>query len=214
MAKKDPGPALGPPKSTRSLRERAEVNLKKGEPDLSRMSQQQIQQLVYELQVHQIELQMQNEELLRVQAELAQSRDRFTDLYDFAPVGFLTLGDDSTILEANLRITTMLGLDRRNLLGQKLSRFVLPESQDALYLHQQKVLHSEESQRCELSLRRVDGTSLFVQMESLRLKDGAAPFFRASACAVTDITERKHSEALSRAYLEEKSCCCARSITA
>ena len=84
------------------LRQRAEGFLGKTSQDIEAMPVQDVQQLVHELQVYQIELEMQNEELRRTQQELETSRDRYSALYDFAPVGYLTLDRAGVILEANL----------------------------------------------------------------------------------------------------------------
>lgn len=86
-----------------------------------------IRSLVHELEVHQIELEMQNEELVQAQVELEKSRDRYIDLYDFAPVGYLTLSDKGMILEANLTATSLLGMERKKLVRQRLANFVFRE---------------------------------------------------------------------------------------
>ncbi len=136
--------------------------------DVARMSPKEKQRLVHELQVHQIELEIQNEELRRAQGELAQSRDRFNHLYDFAPVGYVTLDPDGTVLEANLTLTTMLGVERTKLVGGKFTRFVSRDAQDTLYLHQHAVLGSDVKQACDLRLRRADGKSFAARMETIR----------------------------------------------
>lgn len=80
--------------------------------------------LVHELQVHQIELEMQNEDLARMRDQLGQNLERYVDLYDFAPVGYFTLTDDGTIREVNLTGATLLGQERARLIGRRLGLFV------------------------------------------------------------------------------------------
>ena len=161
--------------------------------DIARMSPEEKQQLVHELQVHQIELEMQNEELRRAQAELAQSRDRFNHLYDFAPVGYVTLDPDGTVLEANLTLATMLGVERSQLVGGKFTRFVARESQDALYLHQHAMLGDDAQKACDLSLRRPDRRTFAARMETISIRDGVS-----GAChyrsAIIDTTEHNKAE--------------------
>ncbi|QDT91524.1 PAS domain-containing protein [Gimesia algae] len=189
MARKQ-NDASNPPKT---LRERAEAMLRKSRDDVADMGTEEIQALVHELQVHQMELEIQNEELRQSQHELAESHDRYADLYDFAPVGYVTFDEDGEILEANLAAASLFGVERQNFLGVKLSRFVIQDSQDTFYLHEQAVFSSEAKQSCELAMHKLDGTQLFVQMESIRFQD---PTTHAKRCrtALNDITERKHAE--------------------
>src|SRR5262245_55868664 len=113
-----------------SLRERAEAAARQSPTDVARLTAARIQQLVHELQVHQIELEMQNEELRCSQADLEDSRDRYNDLYDFAPVGYLAMDKGAVVLQANLTLATMLGVERQKLVGGKFTRFVDRDSQD------------------------------------------------------------------------------------
>ena len=102
-----------------------------------------IRRLVHELEVHQIELEMQNEELVQTQVELEKSRDRYIDLYNFAPVGYLTLNDKGVILEANLTATSLLGVEWKKLVRQRLSNFVFSEDQNAFYFFSKKLFEAQ-----------------------------------------------------------------------
>ena len=106
------------PRSAKDMRARAEESLAKTRRDVARMPVQDVQRLVHELQVHQIELEMQNDELRRTQLGLAEASDRYSDLYDFAPVGYFSLDEQGRILEVNLTGATLLGVARAPLLRQ------------------------------------------------------------------------------------------------
>ena len=106
------------------LRRRAEAKLTGDEPALGSASPEEMSTLIHELHTHQIELELQNEELRRAQAELVESRDQYTSLYDFAPVGYATVNGKGIIQQANLRLTEMLGVPRGQLVGRPLSAFV------------------------------------------------------------------------------------------
>ncbi|NIR25542.1 MAG: PAS domain S-box protein, partial [Gammaproteobacteria bacterium] len=93
-----------------------------------------ITKLFEELEVSQIELELQNDELLRYQQELIESRNRYSNLYDLAPIGYVTLDAESRVVEMNLTGATMFGLDRGSMTGKPLTRFIAPESQDTFYL--------------------------------------------------------------------------------
>ena len=104
------------------------------------LSAEAMRQKMYELQVHQIELQMQNEELRRAQLELDVTRARYFDLYDLAPVGYCTLNAAGLIVEANLTATVMFGLARRELIGKPISRFISKSHQDEFYLERSRLM--------------------------------------------------------------------------
>jgi PAS domain-containing protein len=101
---------------------------------LEALSLEEIRKTFHELQVHQIELEMQNEELHRTQVELDLSRARYFDLYDLAPVGYCALSAKGLIKEANLTAASLLGVARSALVKQPISRFIVKEDQDGYYL--------------------------------------------------------------------------------
>src|SRR5215469_15402323 len=115
-------------RSPRRLREQAEAAWQGQGRDPATILPEDSGALVHELEVHQIELELQNEELRRAQSELEESRDQLRDLYDFAPVGYLTLSEDTVILRANLRAAALLGVERGALIGKRFSRFLADES--------------------------------------------------------------------------------------
>ncbi len=129
--------------------------------DLEDLELADIQQLIEELQIHQIELEMQNDELLRVQAELQAMRDNYADLYDLAPVGYLTLDTDGIIQKANLTAAALLGVEQGGLTGQPLVLFLF-EKEDTNTYHEylHKLLKTEQSQACDLRLLRREALPL------------------------------------------------------
>ena len=148
--------------------------------------------MLHELQVHQIELEVQNEELRRTQAELESARARYFDLYDLAPVGYCTVGESGLILEANLTAATLLGMARGTLGKQPIARFILKDNQDLFYLRRKRLLDTGEPQACELRMVEVDGTVFWAQlaMTAAQEADGA-PVLRV---VLSDITKRKLAE--------------------
>jgi len=151
------------------------------------------EELLHELQVHQIELEMQNEELRRAQLALEESRDRYVDLYEFAPVGYLTLTGEALISEVNLTGAMLLGEERRKMLQRRFARFVAPEGGDRYHRLFASVMQHGERQACELALRRGDGSVFHAQLDCLRVVAGDKP--PTVRIALTDITERKRAEA-------------------
>jgi PAS domain S-box-containing protein len=148
------------------LRRQAEKRLLERDVDLSDMPIEDINALIHELEVHQIELEMQNEELRQVQMDLEAARDKYTDLYDFAPIGYFSISDKGLILDANLVGAAMLGMERQKLAGNRFSQFIIKDDQDVFYLHRQKLLETITKQICELRLMKNDGTEFYAQFES------------------------------------------------
>ncbi|MFN8709436.1 MAG: PAS domain S-box protein, partial [Planctomyces sp.] len=160
------------------------------------MSPELMQILIHELRVHQIELELQNEELRRTQAELDKTRSRYFDLYDLAPVGYCTLNEHGLILEGNLAACHLLGIARSSMPMTPFSRFVANEDQDEFYLHRHRLLTTGHPQTCELRLRRKDGTIVWVQLVSSVTQGTEVDFLYRTA--LTDITAIKTLESALR----------------
>ena len=175
------------------LRQKAEKLLPKKSADLRTMAPQDIEGLVHELQVHQVELEMQNENLRLAQEEIEKSRSRYSDLYDFAPVGYFTFDEKGQILEANLTGARMLGLERTLLVNKSFHLFVRSESLDDFRSHRLQVLKSGLLQTCELGLRKKNGTLFFARLESIPVKDPKGHFGQIRT-AVIDITRQHQAE--------------------
>lgn len=151
-------------------------------------------QLLHELRVHQFELEMQNEALRIAQVALELSRDRYVDLYEFAPVGYLTLTREGLVSEANLVATAFLGADRKLMISRRFVTFVVPEERDRWHRHFFRAMQSEGKQICEIALLRGDATRVHVQADCQRVSwEDELPVMRV---VLTDITERKRAEAL------------------
>ncbi|MDZ7760734.1 MAG: ATP-binding protein [Desulfovermiculus sp.] len=181
------------PADTVELRKRAEEKAGVMEPiSLSGQPPEELQQKLHELRVHQIELEMQNEELRKAQEEIEESRARYFDLYDLAPVGYCTLSEKGLIQEANLTAATMLGVNRAALVKEPISRFILKEDQDNYYLHHKKLFKTGEAQECELRLLKPDGRFFWGHLtETAAQAEDGAPVCRV---VLIDITERKQAE--------------------
>jgi two-component system, LuxR family, sensor kinase FixL len=164
--------------------------------ELAQMPAEDVQKLVHELQVHRVELEMQNEELRRTQLELERARDRYADLFDFAPAAYLTLGADGAIMEANLHAGELLGLERGRLIGQKFSCFVPAEARDVFCSFYRKVFKSNTRQSVELELVNAKSKRLVIQLGVVR--DPASPR-KQLRVSFSDLTEYQRSkEALSK----------------
>jgi PAS domain S-box-containing protein len=181
------------PASFINLRRQAEKRLSERDVDLSDMPLEDINELIHELEVHQIELEMQNEELRQAQLDLEAARDKYTDLYDFAPVGYFSISDKGLILEANLMGATMLGMERGKLTERRFPQFIAKDDQDVFYLHRQKLFETKTKQVCELKLTKKDGTEFYAQLESYAVKDEAGNH-SAIRTSLSDITERKQAD--------------------
>ncbi|MHB1356971.1 MAG: PAS domain-containing sensor histidine kinase, partial [Anaerolineae bacterium] len=164
--------------------------------DQEALTPEAVQQALHELRVHQIELEMQNEELQRTQAELEESRARYFDLYDLAPVGYLTLSAEGNILEGNLASANVLGVTRGALAGRPLSQFILPEDQDTFYLKRRLLEQSGKQQACHLRIKTWGNAPFWGHMAmSVTQQVDGSPQYRV---ILSDITERVAAEAALR----------------
>ncbi len=148
--------------------------------------------LLHELQAHQIELEMQNEALRQTQVALELSRDRYLDLYEFAPVGYFTVDRRGLIAEANLVGAALLGVERNKLTNRRFAAFVAPEEGDRWHRQFARVVQHCDKVGCEIVLRRDDGSRFHAQADCLSVAmQGESPVVR---IAVTDITDRKQAQ--------------------
>ncbi len=176
-----------------TLRKQAEIVLKDQTADLKKLSTKDVRHLVHELQVHQIELEMQNEELRRTQSELEESRNRYSNLYDFAPIGYFTFDKNGIIIEVNLTGANKLGLERSFLIKKPFSLYIDFSSRDVFYLHFRNVFRTNTRQTCEIKLVDKNKNQFDAQLESLAVQERQG---NSSQCrtAIIDITEKKKLE--------------------
>jgi PAS domain S-box-containing protein len=176
-----------------TLRSRPEKLLaKKGKSPPEKLPQD-AQRLIHELRVHQVELETQNEELRRAQLELEESRDKYAELYDFAPTGYFTLDQRGRIVEVNLPGACQLGVERGFLRNKPFSRFVSPEFRNLFHSHLRQVFTTGAKETCELNLRKKDGSSFYASMTGIVVKDPGRKITECR-CTIMDITERKEKE--------------------
>ena len=170
------------------------------------MAEVNVRALLHELQVHQIELEMQNEELLRAQTALQEVSDKYHDLFDFAPVGYFHLDEQGRILEVNLAGAALLGLDRSTAVTRRFAQHLAPQSCARFAEFLRDVLQVGRKQTRELKLHR-DGKTLYAIVEGVLVPGGGAK--RSLRVMVTDISNRKlveqERERLLRAIDLEKS---------
>jgi len=182
--------------SVRGLRRRAQDEARTRQApipdDLNSLSVEDARSLLHDLRVHRIELEMQNEELRSSQERLELAQARYFDLYDLAPVGYVTIGDNGIVLEANLTAAGLLDVARSALVKQPWSRFVFHDDQDVYFMHRRRLLASGALEGCELRLVKANGESFWVRLEA-RVAAGDDRT-RVLRTVLSDITERKRTE--------------------
>jgi len=187
--------------ASRKLRSAAEKKVSASTAKTAPLKKPVLDKLMHELRVHQVELEMQNEELRGAQEQIAKSRNDYADLYDFSPVGYLAFNDDALITGANLTGAALLGVERHKLLKRRFRQFVAPADAERWDRHFVSVLQQGEKQSCDLLLRRKDGTTLHARLDSIRVEmDDGTSVVRT---AISDITAEKQAEEQTLIALEK-----------
>jgi PAS domain S-box-containing protein len=175
--------------SPQQLRQRAEELFRASESlIMESTSPEEITQLLHELRVHQIELEMQNEELRCAQADLDASQARYFDLYDLAPAGYMTITNNNMIQDVNLAAATMFGVARSLLVNEGISRVLPRESQLIFYQHLKQCIDANSAQDWDMRLVRADGDQFWAHLQVTPGQNGEYWLI------INDITERKLSE--------------------
>jgi diguanylate cyclase (GGDEF)-like protein/PAS domain S-box-containing protein len=175
------------------LRKKAEkILFQNASKQLNNLADMTVKEILHELEVHQIELELQNEELRLAQGELEKVRARYYDLYDLAPVSYCTLSAEGIILNANLAAANLLGETRYSLVEKPFFRYILPEDQDEYYFFRKRMLLANESQECELRMKTTDQSQFWALLQAIFAPDISKE--GGVRLVLTDITERKKIE--------------------
>jgi len=181
-------------KSLASLRRKAEEKLGTQLERLEKLSAQDVRELVQELGTHQIELEMQNEELRTTRDELEASKNQYAELYDFAPIGYFIIDEQGLIEGVNLTGATLLGIERSSLLKRPFISFIAETADRAVFSkHCKDIFLQQSTQTCEVMLKRKDNAAFYAQLQSIAKENftGKAGYIRT---AIIDITEHKKAE--------------------
>jgi PAS domain S-box-containing protein len=171
------------------LRKKAEDVLHQRRRKEGNMSSAEVQEIIHEQQVYQTELELQNESLQRARSSLEESRKRYFDLFNLAPIGYVTINEDSIIEEANLTFTIMIDRDVKEVLNKKLASFVAPASQDTFYLHVRRALESRSKQSSQITLK--GDKEIQVRIISSPVEENRRLYVRS---ALIDITDEQRSK--------------------
>jgi PAS domain S-box-containing protein len=195
--KKPEEKATETPGIERTLRDHAEEQLARSPKRSADLKGQIPEQLIHELQVHQVELETQAEELRRAYIALEESRDKYLDLYEFAPTGYFTLTEKAVIAGVNLTGAMLLGVERIDLVNAPFSKFVAVQDSDRWYLYFIQVLQNVEKQICTLMLTRRNGSMWPARLESIRLTD-LSDEVTTVRVAISDVSDIRKMEAALR----------------
>ena len=155
-----------------------------------------------DLRLHQLELEMQNLDLVEAQRQLEEARDRYAELFDFAPIGYIVFDSNGVITEANLTAAGLLSVERGHLLRTPFFLYVNAEDKDILFKHMRMAFNEKVSQVCEMRLKRKVGGEFHARIDCLPFVDAGGGF--ACRAAITDITESKRAEEALRIAQEER----------
>lgn len=184
------------------LREKAE---EKKDPHLIKAKKSPASKLKNELDIHKMELEMQNDELLIMQSKLLKSNEEYTELFNYAPVCFFILDEHGVILNVNNSAIDLLGKSKKQLVGTHVSIFINSKShQDAFYLHKNYIIEGGKKHRLECDIKKADGVVFYGLIESALIKD-ENDNFKYLITTITDVTSRRiRSELLEYALKKEK----------
>ncbi|MDP3847030.1 MAG: PAS domain-containing protein [Pseudomonas sp.] len=190
----------------RLLREQAEaqalIKIAQSAKRIATLDPDQVRGLMHELSVHEIELEMQNEELRLIQAELEGALGRYFELYDLAPVGYCSLSETGRVLQANQLLATWLGTSEQALVTRPLASFIHPDEHDNEYLLRRRLLNRGSPQMCQWRFLSHAGNPIWVQVQAvLRADAKGAPSFH---LVLTNIDELKQTQQALQATLNEQ----------
>lgn len=192
------GPSLTPAELRREAEKRAVKTEAASHENDTALSPENTRLMLHELHVHQIELEMQNEELRRTQVGLEAARMRYFDLYDLAPVGYCSVSAQGLILQANLAAASLLGLSRAALAKLPISGVIFRADQDIYYLCRKQVIATGAPQACELRMVNSEGAPYWVHLAVSAAPDADNEL--GMRIVMTDIRDRK----LMQAAIEER----------
>ncbi len=179
-----------------------DLNLHRSEMQIQKT---ETNRMLHDLSVHHVEIEMQNEELRRAQEELEDSRSRYFDLYDLAPVGYITISEKGFIREANLTAAVLLGVARGAMVKQPILKFIYKEDQGVYYFHSKKLYQPGGWQAFELRMVRADGPPFWAGIDATAVQEKNGDL----VCRIVlrDLTDRKtaESERIARRAAEEAS---------
>jgi PAS domain S-box-containing protein len=175
-----------------AFRKEAEEILKSRKGVPGRISEMDFPELLHEFMVYQAELEIQNEELRTAQHNLEESRRKYVDLFDFAPLGYFSFDRHGKILDVNLTGAQMLGIERRRLVKELFPFHVSEDQKGAFFSHLKEVFNTGMKQVCELELMKKDGSEFYARLESVAASDNAGNY--SCRTAISDITQIKKAE--------------------
>ena len=182
--------------TAKTLRQQAEATLiqsqKKKTNSVEGASASEVAQMIHELQVHQVELEMQNDQLRTGKLEIETSRERYFDLYDMSPLGYCTLNEAGIIIEINLTLANLLGIPRSQLLKKPFNNFIFQGDQDNYYLNINRMIVNEEPLLLELRMNTPSYEPVWVSLSCIFRKEatGAMDLL----IGVSNITEKRMTQ--------------------
>ena len=183
----------GNPQKNADLRKKAEVAITNNLAGRQKLQVNDLSEVIHELEVHQIKLGTQSEELRKAQIQLEELCRRYSDLYDFIPVGYFCFDSTGLILEVNLAGAVLLGVERNDLINKPFSQYISKKDRDVFHLYRKKSLGANTKQTCEIELVRKDGNPLYVLLETAAIKNPQANSSHLRAI-VTNITDCRKME--------------------